>query len=91
MRRQAAGLALGHWPCAGWKTRAPLGQFPGFRDTTAVYLSRKWRMATHPGVFVSHKFIETIRVELLGLHEGNIARYRLRPGEFAQWKSKQKS
>ena len=37
------------------------------------------------------KFIETIGVELLGLHEGNIARYRLRPGEFVQWKSKQKS
>lgn len=37
------------------------------------------------------KFIETVEVELLSLHEGNIARYRLRPGEFAQWKSKQKS
>ncbi|MDA0814475.1 MAG: hypothetical protein O3C21_19040 [Verrucomicrobia bacterium] len=31
------------------------------------------------------KFIETVEVELLSLHEGNIARYRLRPGEFAQW------
>jgi hypothetical protein len=37
------------------------------------------------------KFIETVEVELLSLHDGNIARYRLRPGEFAQWKSKQKS
>ena len=34
------------------------------------------------------KFIETVEVELVSLHEGNIARYRLRPGEFAQWKSK---
>ena len=37
------------------------------------------------------KFIETIRGELLGLHQGNIARYRLRPGEFARWKSKLKT
>jgi Fic family protein len=37
------------------------------------------------------KFIETVEVELLSLHEGNIARYRLRPGEFAKWKSIQKS
>lgn len=37
------------------------------------------------------KFIETVEVELLSLHEGNIARYRLRPNEYADWKSKQKS
>ena len=37
------------------------------------------------------KFIETVEVELQSLHEGNIARYRLRPGEFTQWKSKEKS
>lgn len=35
------------------------------------------------------QFIETIEVELECLHEGNIARYRLRPGEFAKWKSDQ--
>lgn len=33
-------------------------------------------------------FIETTERELMGLHEGNIARYRLRPGEYADWKSK---
>ena len=37
------------------------------------------------------KFMETVEAELLSLHEGNIARYRLRPGEFAQWKSHRKS
>lgn len=31
------------------------------------------------------QFIRTIEVELRSLHEGNIARYRLRPGEFAKW------
>jgi len=33
------------------------------------------------------KFIETVEIELLSLHEGNIARYRLRPSELKQWKS----
>lgn len=36
------------------------------------------------------KFIETVEIELMSLHEGNIARYRLRTGEFVDWKSKQK-
>ena len=35
------------------------------------------------------RFIDTIEVELRGLHEGNIARYRLRPSEFTKWKSDQ--
>ncbi|SHI50665.1 Fic/DOC family protein [Rubritalea squalenifaciens DSM 18772] len=35
------------------------------------------------------QFIETVETELLSLHEGNIARFRLRPGEFANWMSKQ--
>lgn len=34
------------------------------------------------------KFIETVETELLSLHEGNIARYRLRPGEFSNWRVK---
>lgn len=32
-----------------------------------------------------HKFIETVETQLLSLHEGSIARYRLRPGEFHAW------
>ncbi len=31
------------------------------------------------------KFIETIEIELRGLHEGNIARYRLTPTEYEAW------
>lgn len=34
------------------------------------------------------KFIEVVETELLSLHQGNIARYRVRPSEFAAWKSK---
>lgn len=32
------------------------------------------------------KFIETVETELLSLHEGNFARYRVRPSVFKQWK-----
>ncbi len=31
------------------------------------------------------KFREVAETELLGLHEGNFARYAIRPGEFAAW------
>jgi Fic family protein len=31
-------------------------------------------------------FLEVVETELQGLHEGNIARYRLRPSEYAAWK-----
>jgi len=31
------------------------------------------------------RFIEVAETELMSLHEGNIARYRLRPGEFHAW------
>lgn len=31
------------------------------------------------------RFREVVETELLGLHEGNFARYPIRPGEFAAW------
>jgi hypothetical protein len=31
------------------------------------------------------RFIEVVETELSSLHEGNIARYRLRPSEFEAW------
>ena len=31
-------------------------------------------------------FIEIVEAELIGLHEGNFARYRIRPSEFAAWR-----
>ncbi len=33
------------------------------------------------------RFIETVEIELRGLHEGNIARYRLRPSEYDAWQN----
>ena len=31
------------------------------------------------------RFMEMVETELMGLHEGNIARYRLKPSEFENW------
>jgi len=31
------------------------------------------------------RFIEKVEIELRGLHEGNIARYRIRPSEYDEW------
>jgi hypothetical protein len=31
------------------------------------------------------RFIEMVETELLALHEGNFARYRIRPSTFAAW------
>jgi hypothetical protein len=33
------------------------------------------------------KFIETVETELLSLHEGNFARYRIRPAEYKAWRT----
>ena len=32
------------------------------------------------------RFIEVVETELMSLHEGNIARYRLRPAEYQTWR-----
>jgi hypothetical protein len=32
------------------------------------------------------RFTEVVETELLGLHEGNFVRYRIRPSEFSAWK-----
>lgn len=36
------------------------------------------------------RFIEVVETQLLSLHEGNIARYRLRPSEFHAWRERWK-
>jgi hypothetical protein len=33
------------------------------------------------------RFIEVVETELMSLHVGNIARYRLRPSEYETWRS----
>ena len=32
------------------------------------------------------RFVEVVETELMSLHEGNIARYRLRPAEYQAWR-----
>jgi hypothetical protein len=32
------------------------------------------------------RFVEIVETEIMSLHEGNIARYRLRPGEYLGWR-----
>lgn len=32
------------------------------------------------------RFVETVNTELLSLHDGNFARYRIRPSQFSAWK-----
>ena len=34
------------------------------------------------------RFVEVVETELLSLHPGNIARYRIRPSEFTTWQDK---
>lgn len=36
------------------------------------------------------RFVEMAIAEFKGLHDGNIARYRLRLSEFRDWKEKQR-
>jgi hypothetical protein len=33
------------------------------------------------------RFVEAAESELVGLHEGNFARFRLRPSQFFAWKA----
>jgi len=32
------------------------------------------------------RFIEVAETEIMGLHEGNFARYRLRPSQYQTWR-----
>ena len=32
-----------------------------------------------------HRFIEVTETELMGMHEGNFARYQIRPFEYQAW------
>jgi fido (protein-threonine AMPylation protein) len=36
------------------------------------------------------RFVEVVETELMNLHEGNMARYRIRPSEYAEWRKRWK-
>ena len=95
-RYNAVRQSLGDPDTFRLKYRSPLGRFvrevvqAGLTASQAIQWIRQHAATEIPQEDLA-KFIETAEVELLSLHEGNIARYRLRPGEFAHWISKQKS
>lgn len=35
---------------------------------------------------VRARFVELVETEIMSLHEGNIARYKLRPTEYQNWR-----
>lgn len=60
--------------------RAPLG-----KTAAAAHLAR-WS-AEHIAAADRPRFIEIAETELLGLHDGNFARYRVLPREYRDWRA----
>jgi hypothetical protein len=57
----------------------------GMNKITATQWIRKH--SGHLPACDQSRFVEVAETELMTLHEGNIARYRLRPSEYRNWKS----
>lgn len=56
--------------------------------TAALGFLRSWTVQNiGSSVDDQARFIETVEQELIGLHEGNFARYRVRPSQFIAWKA----
>jgi Fic family protein len=53
------------------------------KEVSIMIKSRAMKLPTHD----QEKFTESVETELLSLHEGNFARYQIRPSEFKSWKS----
>jgi hypothetical protein len=75
------------------KYRAQLGRLVGavVREQQDKQTAASWIavQATREIVAVDRaRFIELVETELINLHEGNIARFRLRPSEYYAWKAK---
>ena len=57
----------------------------GKDKTAAIALIRQTAEQSVPALDRA-RILEVVETELMGLHEGNIARYRLRPLEYQKWK-----
>ena len=57
----------------------------GMGREAAVALARQ-RAAEQVSPADQARFVEVVETELMSLHEGNIARYRLRPAEYQAWR-----
>jgi hypothetical protein len=59
----------------------------GMDKTNAIaFIRRETASKLPPGDI--KRFVELAETELLSLHEGNFARYRLRPSEYQSWRAK---
>lgn len=58
----------------------------GILDKTAATALIRQRAAKGVSPDDCARFVEVAETELMSLHEGNIARYRLRPSEYQAWK-----
>ena len=56
----------------------------GMEKRAATALARQ-RAAKQVSAGDQARFVEVVETELMSLHEGNIARYRLRPAEYHAW------
>jgi hypothetical protein len=54
------------------------------KKEAAAYVQQTARRRVKPEDWV--RFVEIAETELMSLHEGNIARYRLRPSEYTVWR-----
>ena len=90
-RYRAVRQSLGEPDPFRFRHRAALGEIVA--DIMGEPLGRRaaWkRLRSFAEARIGHAeraaFIEMVESELLGLHEGNYARYRVRPSEFAAWR-----
>lgn len=54
------------------------------KERAIAFVARQARQ--HLPAADQHRFVEVTETELMSLHEGNMARYRLRPSEFEAWR-----
>ena len=55
-------------------------------DKKAATAKARQRAAEQVSPADQARFVEVVETELMSLHEGNIARYRLRPAEYQAWR-----
>jgi hypothetical protein len=67
-----------------YDTVAKIVQSPLNRRSAAKFI--KEQASAEVPLQDQERFIEVADSEILGLHDGNIARYRLRPSEFKRWR-----
>jgi hypothetical protein len=96
-----AGISIGDYVRRAPEARKPVGYDRNFLDryrpNVSFYLTEQDRARLtavgHPQIAEKEitpddrqPFTEIVEAELASLHEGNFARYRIRPSEFAAWR-----